>query len=301
MKIKNVHGAPLLLVIISLLLIVFGFVDTSFLAPDGNEFLSSAVLQVLIFAIPSAIWARARGKGFLSRMRITFFKAVDIPLLVYALGFMFFAGATLSFYMYRLAPGLFSAAGGADFSRGVGYGIYAVVSAAILPAVTEEFLFRGIIMTEYSRNGVALSVVLSALTFSLIHFEPVRIPVYFVLGIALCLVTLATRSLIAAMVLHAAYNALVMFFDVYVYRAALRQGGATVLFTFICTALALLFAFLFFSALSRAYRDLGLRGAPSDHTKRKKKSSASYVREALTSPLFFLLIAVSVAGIIINL
>ena len=301
MKIKNVHGAPLLLTAISVLLIVFGFVDTTFLAPDGNEYLSSAVLQVLIIAIPSAIWARARGKNFISHMRLSFFKAVDVPLLVYALGFMFFTGATVSFYMYRLAPELFSAASNVTEGASVGYGIYAVVSVAILPAVTEEFLFRGIVMTEYGRSGVALSVALSAFTFSLIHFELVRLPVYFILGVVLCLVTYATRSLFAAMILHAAYNALVMFFDVYVYRAALRQGGSIVLFTVICTAAALLFAFLFFSAMSRAYRDLGMKGASSDHTKRKKPGRVSYVREALTSPFFLLLIAVSVAGTIINL
>ncbi len=301
MKIKNTYGAPILLIIISVLLIAFGFADTSFLAPDGNEYLSSAVLQVLIFAIPSAIWARARGKNFISHLRLSFFKAVDIPLLVYALGFMFFAGATISFYMYRLAPELFKAASNVTEGASVGYGIYAVVSVAILPAVTEEFLFRGIIMTEYGRSGVALSVVLTSLTFSLIHFEAVKLPVYFALGVILCLVTLATRSLFAAMLIHAAYNALVMFFDVYVYRAAIRQGGGIVLFTVICTAGALLFAFLFFSAASRAYRDLAEKGASSDHTKRKKAGKIPYVREALTSPYFILLIAISVAGMIINL
>ncbi len=303
MKIKNVHGAPLLLIIISVLLIIVGFADMSFLSSD-NAYLASAVLQVLVFAIPSAIYARARGRKYITHMRFRIFKAVDLPLMVFALGFMIFGGATLNFFLYRLAPDLFRTSSGAVMAEGtggVGNAIYAVLSVAILPAITEEFLFRGIIVTEYERNGVALAVVLSSVTFSLIHFNLIKIPVYFFYGVVLALVLYATRSLFATMLIHAANNVLVMFFEVYVYRAAMRQGGGIVLFAFICSTATILFAFLFFSAASRAYADLSWKNVPSEYTKRKKKGSVSYVREALTSPAFLILLAVGAAGIIINL
>ena len=48
MKIKNVHGAPLLLLIISVLLIISRLVKMPFLSDEGNVYLASAVLQVLI-------------------------------------------------------------------------------------------------------------------------------------------------------------------------------------------------------------------------------------------------------------
>lgn len=303
MKIKNVNGAPLLLSIVAVLLIVVAFVDVSAFSLDGNVYLASAVLQVLIFAIPSAIYARARGRKYITHMRLKPFKAVDLPLMLWALGLMIFGGATLNFYLYKLAPSLFASSGGAVISDGVssvGSGIYAVLSVAILPAITEEFLFRGIVITEYERNGVALSVILSSLTFALIHFNLLKTPVYFFNGIILALVLYATRSLFATMIVHAANNILVLFFEVYVYRAALRQGGSIVLFTFICTAAALIFAFLFFSAASRTYSELAWLNAPSDYTKRKKKSEVSYVREALTSPFFLVLMAILVIGLILN-
>ena len=186
-------------------------------------------------------------------------------------------------------------------SGGVGTGIYAVVSVAVLPAVTEEFLYRGIILTEYERNGVGLAVVLSSLTFSLIHFDLAKLPVYFFFGVVLALVLYATRSLFATIFIHIANNILVMFFDVYVYRAAMRQGGGIVMFMFICTAAALFFAFLFFGAASNTYSDLAWKNAPSDHAKKKRRGEVSYVREALTSPAFIILILLSIAGIIINL
>jgi len=303
-KIKNVHGAPILLIIVTVLLIASGYIDVSFLAIDGNAYLSAAVLEVLIFAIPSAIYARARGRKYITHLRLRLFKAVDLPLMIWALGFMIFGGATLSFFIYRIAPDLFTRSAGALFSQGtggVGTGIYAVVSVAVLPAVTEEFLYRGIILTEYERNGVGLAVVLSSLTFSLIHFDLAKLPVYFFFGVVLALVLYATRSLFATIFIHIANNILVMFFDVYVYRAAMRQGGGIVMFMFICTAAALFFAFLFFGAASNTYSDLAWKNAPSDHAKKKRRGEVSYVREALTSPAFIILILLSIAGIIINL
>ena len=303
-KIKNVHGAPLLLLIISVLLIIAGRVKMPFLSDGGNVYLASAVLQVLILAIPPAIYARARGRKFFSHLRFKLFKAVDIPMMIFALGLMIFGGATISFYIYRVAPEFFRTSASAMMAEGSGDAgtvIYALLSVAILPAITEEFLFRGIVTAEYERNGVALAVVLSSLTFALIHFDLVRIPVYFFNGVILALTLYATRSLFATMTVHAANNILAMFLEVYVYRAAARQGGGIVLFTFICTALTLLFAFLFFSSCSKAYSDLAWINAPSDYAKKKKMpEGGGYVREALTSPFFIILLVVSAIGIILN-
>lgn len=305
MKIKNVHGAPLLLIIISVLLLVVKYADLSFLSVGGNVYLTVALLEVLIFALPSLIYARLRGRKYLSHMRLHFFKAVDLPLMAFALLLMIFGGATISFYLYRIAPGMLSASatgaitvGGTD---GVGTGLYAVVSAAVLPALTEEFLFRGIVLTEYERNGIGLAVILSSLTFALIHFSLIRLPIYFFNGVILALVLFATRSLFAAMLLHLANNVAVMFIEVYVYRAALRSGGSIVLFTFICTAMTLFFAFLFFGSVQKCYEDLGDKNVPSDHTKKKKLAGGAYVREALTSPFFILLCVISAVGIFLSL
>ncbi|MBR6918251.1 MAG: CPBP family intramembrane metalloprotease [Clostridia bacterium] len=304
MKIKSIHGAPLLLTVITILLIVAGQSNVSFLSQDDNAYLIAALLGVLIFAIPSAIYARARGRGFISHMRLKLFKAIDIPMMIFALGFMIFGAAMYAFYVYRFAPELFDRTSSAAFSssdRSAVNGIYAVLSVAILPAITEEFLYRGIVVTEYERSGVVLSAILSSFSFALIHFDIVKLPVYFFNGIILTVVLYATRSLIAAMVIHAANNIVVMFFEVYVYRAAVRQGGGVLLFTFICTAVTLVFAFLFFNSVSKAYEDLSQLNAKPQHPVSRSDKRASTVTSALTSPFFIALIIVSAVGILLNL
>ena len=305
MKIKNVHGAPLLLSVITVLMIAVHYTDISFLSVGGDAYLSMAVLQLLVFAVPSAIYARARGRRFISHVRLRLFKAVDIPLMIFALGVMIFGGATLNFYFYKMMPQVYAASSSSGSVtsgiNGVGDALYGVVAAGILPAITEEFLYRGIVIAEYERNGTALAVILSSVTFALIHFSLVRLPVYIFYGIMLALVLYATRSVIASMTVHMANNILVMFFEIYVYRAAVIQGVGIVLFTFICTALTILFAFLFFSAAGRAYADLAEKNVPSDYTRRKKLPGERYVSEALLSPFFILLIVLSIVGILINM
>ena len=119
MKIKNVHGAPILLSIISVLLIAVEFVDLSKFAVDESGYLSMIVLQLLVFGLPSVFYSRLRGRKFLSHLRIRMTKLQDVPLLIYALGFMFFGGAIICFFIYRFFPEAFAASSTAAKCTGI--------------------------------------------------------------------------------------------------------------------------------------------------------------------------------------
>lgn len=302
MKIKNTAGAPLLLCIISALLIGLQFVDLSAFYIDENGYLSMIVLQLIIFAIPAVFYARFRGMKYLTHLRLRAVKAVDIPLLVFAFGFMVFGGAILCFLMYRLMPDAFAASSPVNYlpsDASVGKGLYAVIAVAVVPAVTEEFLYRGIILTEYEKNGLPLAVILSSLTFGLIHFNPVRLPIYLFYGVVLSLVIYATRSLVASMIVHTVNNIFVMFFEVYVYRAAVKQGGGLLMFFLISVTACIIFALFFFGSAEKAYADLSEKNVRSDHTKLKKLEAGNYITDAILNPWFILLIAVSIVGMIV--
>ncbi len=305
MKIKNVHGAPLLLLVITLVLIAVEFVDVSVLAAEDGGYLSMIVLQILIFGLPAVFYARLRGKKFLSHLRIRLAKVHDIPLLIYALGFMVSGGALICFFMYRFFPEAFASSSPAyAVSNNVGgnfvMGLYAVIAAAVVPAFVEEFLFRGVMIAEYERNGVAMGVIMSALTFSLAHFSFERMPVYFFNGIILALVLYATRSLLGAIIVHAANNVFALFFEVYIYRAAVRQGGGLVMFGFITACACLLFAVLFFGAAQKNYAELAERNVSSEHSVKKKRDSFPYAVEPFLSPAFIALVIASIVGAFIR-
>ena len=83
---------------------------------------------------------------------------------------------------------------------------------AVLPAVCEEaffrgWLFSGLVGDRPSPGRAAAAVFGQAALFAVFHLLPERMPQTFVLGIAVGWLTLATRSIVPAVVAHAVHNA----------------------------------------------------------------------------------------------
>jgi len=87
--------------------------------------------------------------------------------------------------------------------------LLALFVVAILPALGEEMIFRGIVMrfaARRSRGAMAFPVVISALLFALIHFHPYGLPAIFLAGVLLALVYWWTGSLWLAILAHFVHN-----------------------------------------------------------------------------------------------
>jgi sodium transport system permease protein len=88
----------------------------------------------------------------------------------------------------------------------------AVLLLAAMPAVCEELFFRGWVLSACAGERPAprragLAVVAQAAAFAAFHLLPERMPQTFALGLVLGWLTLATRSLLPAIVAHAVHNA----------------------------------------------------------------------------------------------
>lgn len=94
-----------------------------------------------------------------------------------------------------------------------------VVTVALLPALGEEFLHRGLLLNEISRIGYKKAILISALLFGLMHFNIVQFGYAFVAGLLLALVVVATKSLLPAMIIHFTNN------FVSVYLSSARSNG----------------------------------------------------------------------------
>jgi sodium transport system permease protein len=80
--------------------------------------------------------------------------------------------------------------------------------AAVSPAICEEIVFRGAILTGLrQRLGIWPSIVLVGLLFGLFHISVFRIPPISVLGMVLTYLTLRTGSIYAGMLVHLMNNA----------------------------------------------------------------------------------------------
>jgi membrane protease YdiL (CAAX protease family) len=82
---------------------------------------------------------------------------------------------------------------------------------AILPAFTEELMFRGVLARGLApRVGATAAIVLSALAFAVFHLNPAQMATAFALGIVLAFLTLRARSVVPAMTAHLLNNAIVI-------------------------------------------------------------------------------------------
>jgi len=79
-------------------------------------------------------------------------------------------------------------------------------AAAILPALVEELMFRGLVTRAFENRSHAEMVLVPSLLFGLFHLEPTQIAGTIVLGIAFGLTRLYSGSLVPSIVGHAAYN-----------------------------------------------------------------------------------------------
>jgi len=312
-KNKDIVFAPVLLVCVFLLLgsgswlLSSGTAGEKQLGFTENPYLAVVVLELLIYALPALFYCRIRGSTFRDKLRLAFPPLSQCLLLLYATVLLIGGSALISVGMYSLFPDSF-VVGSADtytaFARNAGIfdGLYLVLAFAVLPAVTEEFLFRGIMVSSYESLGVSMAVFVSSLAFAMSHFSFSRFPVYFFSGLVLALVLYATRSLPASMLVHGLNNAFVLFLEKYVLHIAEKQSISMILFLIIVGFITLLAAVLFCFEAGNIYSGYAKRNLPSVYAVKRKDGFFKRMAESVFSPAFlvavvlFVLITVFITG-----
>ena len=84
-----------------------------------------------------------------------------------------------------------------------------VFAVAVVAPVIEELFFRGLLLPGLAeRYGAGLALTLTSLAFGVIHAEPAAILYATVAGLVLGAITLRTGSVLPAIAMHAATNAM---------------------------------------------------------------------------------------------
>lgn len=95
-------------------------------------------------------------------------------------------------------------------AAGWGVGLILLV-VSITPAIVEELAFRGVIQTELEKIlGMREALLIQAALFSVLHLLPMMFPSHFIMGLCFGYLRQRTGSLYPGMLLHAAWNALVI-------------------------------------------------------------------------------------------
>lgn len=176
--------------------------------------------------------------------------------------------------------------------------LFSVVFVALLPAVCEELIFRGMIYNALRRRfGLVLSVILSAAMFALIHFSLYQIVHQFILGVMLALIVYTTGSLVYAMFFHFFNNLIVLLFSYFsaVGKALTFDGFGTVevlasIAIFVVgVGLITLFFVLLSNYTSRHKKFFNLEKSPRRILSDDKKENALVAQTEKKETLYFVL------------
>ncbi len=297
-KIKAYYSAPLFCLVIYILITLSSLINIPY---DGSVYsvLSFAVLQIAVFIIPGVIYCRLEGVVSMKDLGFRGFRIQNLALIICAAVFLFSVSV------------LFGLAAGPEYTqRGAVTDvtslspqsvIYITVIYCILPALTEEFVFRSIIYNRYKKYGVFCAVAFSSVLFSLAHFSLYEVPEFLLCGIVLALVYEVTHSVFASISVHFLFNLLTVFSQKLLTDAA-GKAENTLPFVFLFVSVLLIFLFL---SLSRAQSQLEYDSVNIHPSKNEKDPSLQVRTRALLvsflSPTFLLCVIYAVVAAIIRM
>lgn len=109
--------------------------------------------------------------------------------------------------------------------RADGWRLPALVALmALIPAVTEETLFRGALLQSWRPLGRTRSILITSLVFALFHFTPLNIPAILLISWFLGAAAYDSQSVYPSMVIHGMNNLMATLFSVA--AAAVPEGMA---------------------------------------------------------------------------
>jgi membrane protease YdiL (CAAX protease family) len=305
MRAKKTLTAPALVLFMLMLSIGSRYIDPAVLGYGNQLYLSLIILQLIIYVLPCIFYCKLCGSGYSLKLNLRLIPPGRIGLMLLTFPVLIAGSALIKLFLSYIG------AAGTEFA---GYEsmvaitdattftdiLYIITTFAVLPAIAEEFAFRGVILTEYNAggSGAVQSLLFGSLLFGLIQFKPDMLLLYIFIGAVLSFTVYVTRSLLAAVIIHMLYNIFNIFFEGYIIRLV-GVPENLMLTLFIVASLFLFFLILMFSETERLYHNDGL--VPEDEyddddEKRQKTGGLHALGEAILSPALLLCIGVFIAG-----
>ena len=156
--------------------------------------------------------------------------------------------------------------------------ILAVLCFAVVPAIVEEYVFRGVILGAFlnvkSKYTVMAGVLLSSLYFALLHFSLGSVLYGFFFGLIFALVRVATDNLINTICMHMAFNTINVLLS---YVDMSHVPGVAIVTTMIALAIGFVIIAIIFFREKRIYEKCSYSGKMKDRKPWKLITKEGYV------------------------
>lgn len=213
------------------------------------------VLSILMFIVPFTISAKCFGYRIDNIVKLS--KPVSgtaLPLLLFGIGFCSFSNIASSQWeniFERL--GFEYNVSKTEDPVGVWGFLLTFLATAIVPALVEEFAFRGIVLGMLRKYGETFAIVVSAITFGIMHGNFEQMPFAALVGLVLGYICVKTGSIWTSVAVHSVNNAIAVIFS----YLTLSSGQNTQnLIYMLYLSLSILVAIIGICLLSKQGRDV---------------------------------------------
>ncbi|MBE6606408.1 MAG: CPBP family intramembrane metalloprotease [Ruminococcaceae bacterium] len=238
------------------------YIDPEMLAMRDNIYLSIVILQFLVFLLPAALYTKIKGKGYVSTLNMKMFAPDSIAFVLICAISTILGSAALRFVceqasiprsdMILMRTCFESIAPATD-------PLFLILAYALTPAIAEEFIFRGIIISEYRSGGRICAVIMSSLLFSFLHFRFQNFILAFFIGVMLSFAVYVTGSLWSAIIIRFLYNLYSIFLETRLFEVLDRPKN-TIFMIFIFAGLFLTSLVLLLGVAEKMFYSYALLG-----------------------------------------
>ncbi len=246
---KKCHGPVILICIVMILFIAAQILLKSPALNKQNPYIAIVVVQFFVFILPCAFvsaFGNHKMNSGLFYYNLKFFSPRMLGFLFSALAVMLFGSMVIKYLGYLIFGSVGTATVVYEHDN-----MFALIAATVLvPAVTEEILFRGVVFTEYEKRNVGAfgAIIGSSVLFAFIHFDMGNFISYLFAGVILAVVIHVTRSLIAPILIHLLNNTICLFTDTFLKRVS-KESISTFFVLFLLTVIFLVSLFIFIESL----------------------------------------------------
>ena len=231
--------------------VVFSFLPTELRTSLNFNYAIMAITQVLAILIPLIIYFRISGDKSTSKrisLRLNTISAKQSLVII----FLAFAG---QFIMMALNIPMEALQQTLQISRplsapSTGFELFiGIIVIAIIPAILEEILFRGVLFGGMERQSTIFAVMFSTFAFALLHTNMFNFLGYIFLGLMTVIVMLRTKSIYSAILYHFANNLMALIFGFLLTRRVITSDEFIV-FLFIAAAVVFVVSMFIFKLVT---------------------------------------------------
>ncbi len=285
--------APFLVLSVMVLLWAGEFYVKRASAAGENVFLSLCIVQAIAFLAPTLLYYQLKHRRLSTSVLISPMKINQGVFIIFA-SLLFFSGQILIRIITIKYFGVSAPSASVVPTENVP-AIQPILALCVVPALCEEFFFRGVILSEYRSYGLARAVIISSVFFAFSHFSFSGFLIYIFTGLMLSFLTVVCRSVFPAIILHFVNNLIDLYAGSFFENFA-DSGSNAYFFQFILILIFLISLWRVFSRMQHIYSKYAETPPKESLTLSKNAPRGAFSSWTLLLPIGAFLLITAVSG-----